>query len=219
MTEPDVALTDYAIAALCTGLCIAATRWPLADERPRRLWLTFFASIGVGSLLGGTVHGFFLDPSSAGSVILWPATLLALGVTSTAMWLIGAHVQLREPVATWVTRAAVAQFVAYAYVVLFVNSRFYVAIAEYLPATLFLVIVLTLAYRRAPEHRLALGVAGLLLTFVAAAVQQLRIAIHPVYFNHNALYHAIQGVALVLVYLGARSVTTVKAPATTRSLQ
>jgi len=31
---------------------------------------------------------------------------------------------------------------------------------------------------------------------VAAAVQQARIALHPNYFNHNALYHLLQAIAL-----------------------
>jgi hypothetical protein len=41
------------------------------------------------------------------------------------------------------------------------------------------------------------------LTFVAAAVQYTRVDPHPVYVNHNALYHVIQAVALLLIYRGA----------------
>jgi hypothetical protein len=32
----------------------------------------------------------------------------------------------------------------------------------------------------------------------------MRIALHPAYFDHNALYHVVQGVALVLFYQGFR---------------
>jgi hypothetical protein len=39
---------------------------------------------------------------------------------------------------------------------------------------------------------------------VAALVQRVGLAPHPVYFNHNALYHLLQGVALLLFYLAAR---------------
>ncbi|HUF13368.1 MAG TPA: hypothetical protein VMN78_09730 [Longimicrobiales bacterium] len=215
MTDPDVTLTDYAIALECAVFCVLAMRWAEARPGVRRWWLTMFASIAAGALFGGTVHGFFLDPDTAGYAILWPATLLALGVTSTAMWFIGARLQLREPVATWVRRAAVAQLLAYAAIVLFVDRRFVVAIATYLPATVFLIVVMTLAYRRARSRPAACAVVGLALTFVAAAVQQLGIAIHPVYFDHNALYHVIQGVALLLIFLGAR--WTVSAPPLTWS--
>lgn len=61
--------------------------------------------------------------------------------------------------------------------------------AAYLPATLLFLLAMVLAYRRQRARALAFGAAGLVLTIFATAVQQLRIAIHPVYFNHNALYH------------------------------
>ena len=207
MTERDVALTDYALAALCAALCAGAARWPGADLKLRGLWMLFFASIGTGALFGGTVHGFFLDEAGDGHRVLWPASLLAIGVTATTMWFIGSALHLRGAAAMWAQGLAVAQFAAYAWVVLFVTNKFYVAIVEYLPATLFLLVVLLLVLTKAPDRQLALGVAGFLLTFVAAAVQQLRIAIHPVYFNHNALYHLIQGVALSLIYVGAKGLT------------
>lgn len=211
MTEPDVTLTDYALALECGVFCVLALRWSLTDARPQRLrrwWVVFFASIGGSSLLGGTVHGFFNADDTRGFAILWPATILALGVTSTATWTVAAYVQLREPVRSWVRRAAIAQLVVYVFVVLFVTNHFFVAIAAYLPAVLFLLVAMWAAYRRTRARAVAYGVTGLALTFVAAAVQQLRIAIHPVYFNHNALYHVIQAGALLLIFVAARFTVT-----------
>jgi MFS family permease len=215
VSEPDVTLTDYALALECAVLTALALRWPARDESLRRWWAVFFASIGAASLLGGPVHGFFNAPGNSIRAILWPATILAIGVTSTAIWIAGAHVQLREPARSWVRRAAIALLLVYTLVVLFVSSRFFVAIAAYLPAVLFLLVAMVLAYRRHRQPALAYGILGLALTFVAAAVQQLRIAIHPTYFNHNALYHVIQGVALFLIFLGAKWTST--SPSTTRS--
>jgi hypothetical protein len=40
------------------------------------------------------------------------------------------------------------------------------------------------------------------ISLLAAAVQQARIAIHPEYFDHNAVYHVLQAIALVLLYKG-----------------
>jgi hypothetical protein len=211
MTEPDVTLTDYALTLECAVFCALALRWKTTDERVRRWWLVLFASVGLGALAGGTVHGYFLAPGTAHD-ILWLSTLLCLGVTSLAMWVIGSTVLLREPAAAWVRRAAVAQFVVYAAVVLFVYSRFLVAIATYLPATVFLLVVMILIYQASRARAVAYGITGLALTFVAAAVQQLRIGLHPVYFNHNALYHVIQGVALLLIFLSARWISTSPAP-------
>ena len=36
----------------------------------------------------------------------------------------------------------------------------------------------------------------------AAGVQQGRVDVHPVYFDHDVLYHLIQAVALVLMFRG-----------------
>jgi hypothetical protein len=38
----------------------------------------------------------------------------------------------------------------------------------------------------------------------AAAAQQAKIGIHPVYFDHNSLYHVLQAIALFMVFLVAR---------------
>jgi hypothetical protein len=211
MTEPDVALTDYALAALCATFSTLALRWPAADAGLRRCWIVLFASIGLGSLLGGTVHGFFNNAASPGNAILWKATLLCIGVTAAAMWFTGAaisHPERGSRSALLIQRAAILALIVYACVVLFVTSKFLVAIAMYLPATIYLLVVFVREWLRAPHQRIMLGIVGLALTFVAAAVQQLRIALHPVYFNHNALYHVIQGVALVLLYMCARHLTT-----------
>jgi hypothetical protein len=65
-----------------------------------------------------------------------------------------------------------------------------------------LAFAVAMARNRSPAA--AAGLSGMVLTLVAAAVQQRGIALHPVYFNHNALYHAIQAVALWLIYVYAR---------------
>jgi hypothetical protein len=39
------------------------------------------------------------------------------------------------------------------------------------------------------------------------------VSIHPVYFNYNAVYHVVQGVALVLLYRGFLRAGTASAPA------
>ena len=131
------------------------------------------------------------------------------------MWVIGARLIVPEPAATWVRRAAIAQLLVYATIVIGFDQRFLVAIATYLPATVFLLVVFIMLHSRDKTQGVAPGIVGLLLTFVAAVVQQLRIAVHPVYFNHNALYHVIQGVALYLIFRAAKSLTIAATPRST----
>ena len=94
---------------------------------------------------------------------------------------------------------------AYAVVILAVNDSFWIAIANYLPAALFLTVALTIMYRATRHQAVAIGVVGLVATIVAAAIQHYQVAVHPVYFNHNALYHVVQGTALIMIFWSARS--------------
>jgi hypothetical protein len=207
MTEPAVTLTDYALALECAVFMIALIRLDARDRQLCFWFVLFFASAGAASAFGGTVHGFFLAASSPGRRILWPATICAILVTSLAAWNIGAVLQLDERRAILVRRLAMAQLVIFSLVVFFVTSKFYIGIIAYLPSTLFLLFVLLATYRRGHNPAIRWGVAGLALTLAAAAVQQLHVSIHPVYFNHNALYHVIQGAALGMIFVAARSIS------------
>ena len=46
--------------------------------------------------------------------------------------------------------------------------------------------------------------AGVVLSLVAAGIQQSGVAIHQ-YFNHNDLYHVVQAVAVWFLYLAAKT--------------
>jgi len=195
MTEPDVALTDYALALECTVFAY------LLQRKEHAL---FFASAAVASLAGGTVHGFFLDDRTLGNAVLWRITLIAIGVTAASAWAIGARVLFPGPTARRISIAAAAALAAYCVVTVFITQEFRAAVVFYLPAVVFLLVALSVAYARARERAILPAVAGLGLMFIAAAVQQARIALHPRYFNHNALYHLIQALALWLLFLGLR---------------
>lgn len=212
MTEPVVTLTDYALAIECAVFVFVLVRSDPGERELRRWFVVFFASIGAAAALGGTVHGFFVSASSPGRSILWPATLLSILVTSLAAWNIGTILQLDKRGAALVRRLAIAQLVLFALVVLFVTSKFYVAIIAYLPSTLFLLFALVARYRRQPDAAVRWGVIGLALTLAAAGAQQLHIGIHPVYFDHNALYHTVQGAALWMIFLAARSILNAQPP-------
>ena len=204
ITEPDVTLTDYGLAAECALFTYLLYRWGDRQEPLRTWFILFFGSGGVAALVGGTVHGFFLGTETAGNAILWRATLVAIGVTALAVWGIGARIQFSPGVARWISIVAVVEFVGYGSVVLFITQTFLVAVLNYLPATIFLFTVLFILYTRARERQALVGLGGVALTFVAAGVQQGRVALHPIYFNHNALYHLIQAVALFMIFWSAR---------------
>ncbi len=204
MTEPVVTLTDYGLAVECAVL--AALCWRHRPG-PFRGWLTvFFVAAALAPLLGGTVHGFFPDEGPAQRV-LWSATLLAIGVTALAGWALGGLLVLSDRARRWLMTAAWIQLAVYAAVVLLVYRGFAVAIVDYLPATVFLLAAFIVAWRRTGAGSLAVAAGGLGLTLVAAAGQQAGIGVHPVWFDHNALYHLLQAIAFVMIYRGARRLT------------
>ena len=100
--------------------------------------------------------------------------------------------------------AAAFVLAVYIMVVVAVSDRFWVAIVHYLPPTLLMLAAFATAALRNQTRPAWAGLTGMVLTLIAAGVQQLQIALHPIYFNHNALYHAIQAIALWLIYVGAR---------------
>ena len=203
ITEPDVILTDYALALEGIMFLVLLQRGR-TDLWGLRSWSSlFFASVIVASLCGGTVHGFFLDEQTQGHTILWPTTLFALGVTAISAWMIGAKLLFSSRVARYVLVLAILQFVFYSITVLFRTEEFGVVILNNISAICFLIIAIGWAYLREKQRSPLLAAGGLILNLAAGLQQQIETGIHSVYFNHNALYHVLQAIALYLFFLGS----------------
>lgn len=204
MTEPDVALTDYGITLECALFTWLLFRIAPGRSALRRLFAIFFVSAGVGALAGGTVHGFLLDEDSLAGAVLWRIALLSLGVSTFAVWSVGARLLFAEGTAAVFQALAGVECVAYAVVVLAIDQHFWIAIANYAPSIAFLGVSFLLAYRRNRRRSALLGFIGVVLTIVAALVQRRQIALQLVYLNHNAFYHLIQMTAFGLIFLAGR---------------
>ena len=204
MTEPDVTLTDYGLFVECAAFAWLIARRP-DDPGTQRSWtVAFFAFTALAALFGGTVHGFFAEDAGGIGRLLWKLSMLAIGATALAGWAIGASLLFSRRDAHRLVTVASGLFAVYAAVILLVTDAFGAAVIGYLPAAAFLFagFLRTAVRERAAWARL--GAWGLALSFAAAAVQQLRVAVHPVYFNHNALYHVVQAIALALVFMACR---------------
>ena len=91
--EPDVALSDFALALACFGF----TSWLTTrtnQNSPTRAFMTFFAAIGTAALLGGVAHGFLPDHGTPLYSAVWTSMLIAIGVATLASWIIGARLIL-----------------------------------------------------------------------------------------------------------------------------
>jgi hypothetical protein len=204
MTQMDVSLTDYGLAAECVWFaCLMARIRTTTSSLPAGFMLFFF-SIAVAAAAGGTVHGFFLDESSLGYRILWPFTLIVMGITALSGVHIATALQFSRSTAVNINRVALAVFIAYFAIVLFIRRDFLIAILDYLPALVFVGGAFLLSHRRQKKPAFLIGFLGVCTMLFAAAAQQAKLGIDPRYFDHNALYHVLQAIALFMVFLAAR---------------
>lgn len=205
--EPDVSLTDLGLAIECAWFVIWLARHAERAEPLRRWFIAFFAATGFAAFLGTVTHAFVPDPQSATYKILWIGIFSAIGLAAVASWAIGSWLILTAPMARIMVVSALVMFAVYIAIILLVSQSFAVAIIYYLPSAVLLLIAFTIVYLQRRERPFAVGIAGILLTFLAALVQQTEFGLHTLYFDHNAFYHLIQAAALLLIFLAARGLT------------
>lgn len=205
MSEPDVTLTDYGLAIEC-AICAVLLGLTASNRKGlRTAGMCFFVSLGLGAVIGGTVHGFCPDRESPACALLWKLTLESVGLAAFSAWTLGANTVASGRAGHWLALAAIPQIVIYCPLAFLVTQEFWVAHAIYVPAAL----LLLAGFCRGgwEGHRfLLVGAAGSVLSLLSSFLQFMRIGIDPVYFNHNALAHVVQAVALALIYRGIRFV-------------
>ena len=191
MREADVTLTDFGLAALC----IAFAGILVGDGGAAGLFAGIYAALGLAALLGALSHGWFWDRSRGIGRANWLATMLAIGLSNTFVWLAAAHIiGLAAP---WGGLVAIGQLALYVVLAVFVTRSFLLSSGFSLPPTLALLV----AFLWAGSW---LGAAALVVA-LAGAVQQAA-GLRGLGLTHNALYHVIQALAFVLVFLAIPAV-------------
>ena len=195
--------TDYVLVALC-GL-FAWRLWRVgkgAAQASVCSWAAGFACFGLASLAGGTFHGFSMLLSQAVLQELWKLTVYAIGLASFFL-LTGT---LSACIVPSVRRFTI--LIPYVQLILYVlwmatHDDFRFAIYDYALTNLSILALQLHAgvTRRAMSAPWLVG--GVLVSFLAAAVQVNGIALHD-HFDHNDLYHVVQMGGMYLFYRGAR---------------
>ena len=168
--------------------------------------MIFFAALGIAALLGGITHGFLHDPRSTLYGLTWSATLLAIGIAAVASWAIGARLLFSERTAKQVLVVAGLLFIVYAATILCISRSFTVAIVTYVPAAAFLLLAFALTYRRRPQQLPSWpgSPAWCCLSWPPRSSKPRSAAPG---LNHNALYHLVQAVALLMIFAAAQGIT------------
>ena len=199
MLEPDVTITDFILAIQCFWFAL------LLYKRPINLpWLLLFGSLSLAALTGGITHGFssdetingICDPVEGRAYCRW-----RYGTGGMVYW---RRFSTHKTVAWWIKQLAAIQFLLFTVVILFYSQSFLLAAVNYLPTAVFLFFVFVRSYFKTNERAPFSGAISILLTLLGSFVQIAKISLHPQYFNHNALYHAIQFIAICFLFVTAR---------------
>ncbi len=207
ISEPDVTLTDFALAIEGVLFAYLIGRGDSRDQRLTRWFTLLFLASSVGAMAGALVHGFFTDETSAPEQILWPLSLIALGAGAMAVWSIGAPLAFDGKWSHRVIRVAQVQFLLYAGAIALGFKSFGLVVLNYLPAAFLLLAVFVSRWSMTRDQGFLLGAVAMVLTFVAAGVQQLGIDLGIKSLSPNALYHIIQGFSLVFLFASAQRIS------------
>lgn len=201
-TEPATMLSDYGLGALCA---LFGRRLWAAGQAPMRssvrCWAGGMGALAAASFAGGTVHGW--SPMLGEPVLsaLWKGTAFAVGLAACSFFLGTLAATVESPFRRWWMAMPCLQFAGYV-VWMTTHNDFRYVIYNY--GATFAIILLVQVYCGLIRKARAAGwiIAGVLVTFLAALLQQSGIALHPS-FNHNDLYHVVQMAGMTLLYRGA----------------
>ena len=211
--KPDVVFTDLGLAILGAYL-----GWRLWTARGGgmlpRTGVVVVGGLASAAFWGAIFHAFFpANTATPSGFIVWIAVALSILVVAAALLELGLRI-LTPRLAPLLRRSIVVTYAAgFAAVVLFMDESFSTIVRFYAPALVFFLIV---AVRQAIRTRSAawwLIAVSFIISGAAALLQQANVSIHPVYFDHNAVYHVLQGIALVLLYRGFRQAPAASAGA------
>jgi len=205
--DPDVVFTDLGLAAL--GTYFAWRLWREGDGWLRR-GAIMMLGLASAALWGAMFHAFFpANTATTAGFLVWLCVAFSIAVVAESlldMALAIFFARFAPGVRPGVRRAIVFGYcVLFACIILFVDESFTTVTRLYAPAVLLMLFAAQYQASRTGNSTWMLISGGLGLSMLAALLQQARIAIHPVYFDHNALYHVVQAAALVLLYFGFRA--------------
>ena len=167
-----------------------------------RSGVLIMGALASAALWGAVFHAFFpAGTSTPAGFAAWMPVALSIAAIGTA--LLGLALRVAAPGVPHrpVARRAVYA-VAFALTVLLVDESYRTIVCFYAPVVVLFLVVAAREALRTRSRGWTLIAVSFAVSLLAAAVQQARISIHPEHFDHNAVYHVLQAVALVLLYKG-----------------
>ncbi len=199
LNNPDflVGLTDL---LLSIEACIFAVLYLRRSSAPRALVVAFFILLGAASFSGAIFHVFFpLKVATSGGWIVWLIVTASTGLTAIALWALAIWGISGKRSLYLVAYIGPVLFAAFMYWIVVIDYHYGTVIAFYAPA---LVAFGGVAFYKALQKKAGWGqlFLGVALSAIAALVQLSSLSVMG--FDHNALYHLLQAIALFVLYRG-----------------
>jgi hypothetical protein len=202
--EPDIVFTDLGLAVLAAYL--GRRLWTASGQSALpRAGAVLMGALASAALWGAIFHAFFPDETATPPGFLaWLPVALSILIAASTMVELGLRILVPRLPPRFRRSIVGIYAVAFATVLLLVDESFTSIVRFYMPALLLLLIAAGQQAARSRSVGWTLIASALIMSAGAAVLQQAGVSIHPVYFDHNAVYHVMQGIALVFLYLGFR---------------
>jgi hypothetical protein len=201
--EPSTFWTDLAFGGWSGALWLQLLGNRAAERaRGAGWWRHALAAAAVAALLGAFSHGFGPELPEALDWSLWRLTLLAVAASGFCLMQAAAL----TAVGGVPLRAArtVSAIVTVALALWAIESGEFVTVICVYGVGLLCVLAAAIARRRdLPAAHLRSVAAGVVMSVVAAVIQQGRLGLWS-FLNYNDVYHIVQAVAVGCLWLGAR---------------
>ena len=200
VSEPVTTLTDALLAAWAVLLAARLYAQLAPSAAGAATAAAALLVVGLGAAAGGVVHGLVHQLGERGWRLLWRVTLLLAGLANA---LLVAAVALALLPTAWAV--AVLALLALRWLLFAARAwrdyRFRHVVIDSAVALGAIAVALLWAWwaRGAPSAPWILGAVAV--SVVGGVLQQRGVGLHR-HFNHNDLYHLVQGVALWLFYRG-----------------
>jgi hypothetical protein len=208
--EPTTTLTDVALAIVGGWFSLALVLQP--HTQATHLWAEAFGCGAIGALLGAVAHGFVDHLSPRAHGLVWKGSLMCAGAAAIVFAAAAARSATPAPmrgdiVLSQVDLIVPVAFIAVAlYVVAVIFRPTFATAAVASSMALGAMLIAAIFIARSSPAGSAWLMTAVALSAVGFTVQWARISVHR-YLNHNDLYHLLQLVALVCLYLAAVTLT------------
>jgi len=200
--EPMTTITDLIIAVIAFYYSRELTSIYINELlNVQYHWIWTFRILGLGAFLGALSHGIGPYCSAPIASIIWKFTTYSIGIMSYFMFLSMLHHLFEYQLVIRLRWVLLCLVVIYLFIVTR-NDDFVNVVLFYLPLMAIVLVGLLYSYFVFQSDGVNMIILGIIITFVAAGIQQSGIELHE-HMNHNDISHFIQMLAMWFFYQGS----------------